>query len=76
MRVLWRHGALNVERPARGGLLQFGIQGTRLLVNEKGSGTILGVKHGQPVKRLPMPNAREVCAGAPRTRVVENQLPD
>lgn len=62
-RILWRHGTLNIERPARGGLPQFGIQGDRILINQKGNGTVIGLADGKPVAKLDLPAAREVCMG-------------
>lgn len=63
-KILWRHGTLDLVRPARGGLLQFGLQGDRILINQKGKGTVIGIADGKPIATLELPLAREVCAGA------------
>ncbi len=62
-KILWRHGVIDIERPARGGLPQFGRQGDLLLINEKTKGTVIGLKDGKVAGSLPLPSARMVCAG-------------
>ena len=62
-KLLWRHGPINVERPMNGGLPQFGVQGDRVLVHQKGTGTLLSLRDGKPAGTVPLQSGRVVCGG-------------
>lgn len=77
-RVIWRHGPIEIFRQIGGGLVQFGLQGERLLVNDKRGGVVLGLRDGSVQSKLQLPGARQVCAGdaADAALVVETQRAD
>jgi outer membrane protein assembly factor BamB len=62
-KLLWRFGPINVERPANGGLPQFGVQGDRVLLNQKGTGTLLSLRDGKEVGSIELASGRVVCGG-------------
>ncbi|MCK6531948.1 MAG: PQQ-like beta-propeller repeat protein [Polyangiaceae bacterium] len=77
-RVIWRHGPIVIHRAIGGNLVQFGLQGERLLVNEHRGGIVLGLRDGAVQSKLQLPAARQVCAGdsADAPLVVETQRAD